>query len=183
MADTTYFDEPNVTLIRDRTNARPDEKKWQPGTWTPEYEYILTLHCQGKTNTAIAEMTGYCVMHVGHILSCKEAKKARNTIITSLRKNTLERMEAVSQKALDRIETVMNDDELFENAPLAVYDRAMSYMKGVNKLAGEGGNVTTNNTQNNVVIGNDAASLLVAALNRSNQVKELHVDVTGDSIN
>jgi hypothetical protein len=182
MPDTSYFEEENVTLLRDRTNAKAPEDKWEPGTWRPEYEYILTLSCQGKTHVSISEMTGYSLQQICSILNSKEAKKAKNGIVTALRKSTLGRMESVTQKAMDRIEDVLNDDNLAETAPFAMYDRAMAFMKGVNKLASDGGNVT-NNTQNNVVIGNDAANLLVTALNRSNQVKELHGEVTGESIN
>lgn len=169
--------------LRNRKNARLAVDKWQPTQWKPEYEMIVSMHVRGKTNIEIAKLTNYSEMQISNILTCEHAKVVKDEIIKSLRQDSKDIMEKIGKKAIERIEKLMDNDELFENSPFGVVDRAMSFLKGVNKLAGDGP-VTNNNTQNNtLVIGDEIAERLVAGLEKANEAAKLNAGLSGESVN
>lgn len=168
--------------LRERKNGRADDEKWQPVTWKPEYEMILSLHAQGQTNIAIAELLNYTPMQVSNILTCEHARLRKSDIVKNIRENTMDRIDRMTDIAVKRVEEVLNNDELAEASPFQMFDRATAYLKGVNKLSGDGGTVN-NNTNNTVVIGDEAIKILQDGLEKSNMASELHKNLSGESIN
>lgn len=168
--------------LRERANGRSDDEKWQPVTWKPEYEIILSLHAQGQTNIAIAELTNYTPMQISNILTCEHARLRKTDIVNNIRNNTMERIDKMTEIATKRMEEVLNNDDLAIASPFAMFDRATAYLKGVNKLASDGNNIN-NSTNNTVIIGDEAIKTMVDGLEKSNIAADLHKNLSGASIN
>lgn len=168
--------------LRERKNARLPAEKWQPTQWKPEYELIVSMSARGKTGVEISKITGYTEMQISNILTCEHAKVVKQELIQKLREETMSDMDEIGMQAVKRIKSVMNNDELFENSPFGVVDRAFTFLKGVNKLAGDGPS-TINNTQNNIVLGDELAERLISGLEKSQEAKKLNAGLSGESIN
>lgn len=172
----------DLIQLRERKNGRADDEKWQPVSWKPEYEMILSLHAQGQTNIAIAELTNYTPMQISNILTCEHARLRKADIVRNIRQNSMERIENMTEKAMQRVEAVLNNDDLAVTSPFAMFDRATTFLKGRNVLSNDGGNIN-NTTNNNVVIGDEAIKTMVEGLEKANIAADLHKNLTGESIN
>lgn len=159
-------------------------KSWKPKKWRPEYERIVALSCLGWSNKMIAENLDYTKEHVSTILNLEEAETIRMMVLEKMREKTVasipERLEKIANKTVERLEAAMNDDDLFEKSPFALIDRGMDVLKGLNHLRG-GGNGSNSGLTVNVGAGGQAmvistgqADALAEALNKANEVKQLH---------
>jgi hypothetical protein len=150
----------------------------------------------GKSNIWIAEKFDYTPQQVSNIL-CSQMGQALKKIIgyniQSAQTATIQsRMETVAEKFVRKIERVVDDEELFEKAPLAIVDRGLAILKSLNHLKGGGGlpmndgsnsdgsgSPTVNNLQINdnrriTVLGDKAVSELRDAIKFSDEARAIH---------
>lgn len=162
---------------RTRRAARILRPKWNPKKWHPVYQEVVLLSCMGMSNKAIAIEKGFTKEHVSNILRTPQAEIIRQLTIKKMEQKhelTLEqRFERLANRALDRVENVMEDDQLFEKNPLGVFDRAIVVLKGTNKIKSEE-TKTPNGPQPGMVVSEDVALKLVDALAMSDRVAALH---------
>lgn len=156
-------------------------KKWIPKKWRPEYERVVAMSAAGMSNKQIAANVGFTPVHVSNILNLPQATDLMERIVAKMREksmvdipNTLQR---IAEKTALRLESVINDDDLFEKSPFAVIDRGMDVLKGLNHLKG-GGNGSPGNTTivngNAMIVSSDQADALSEGLRKRNEVKRLH---------
>jgi hypothetical protein len=144
----------------------PRLTKWVAKKWQPEYERMVAYSALGRSNKEIALMMKYTPEHVSNVLNLPQAKELKDKILAKMRERTLEDvptlLKKVAQKTAERLDTLINDDELFAKSPLAIIDRGMEVMKGTGYLKG-GGNgappVHPFNQQNNFFGGIPAGLL------------------------
>jgi hypothetical protein len=150
---------------------------YSPKRWHPEFDLIVYASFAGKSNVEIAKEFGYTPVHISNILSTVQADRIRNELRSKINDNVddtiTNRMKSISDKALERVEKFMNNDELFEKSPFAFVDRAMRAAT-LNKESSSDPkvNININSQVNN--IGNEAISRIASALEISNEVKQLH---------
>lgn len=171
-------------IAHENGKRRKRLKAWKPKRWRPEYERIVALSCLGWSNKMIAAELGFSKEHISVILNLDESETVRVMVLSRMREKTVEslpeKLEKIAQKTVERLETAMNDDELFEKSPFALIDRGMDVLKGLNHLRG-GGNGSSSGLTVNVGAGGQAmvlsgqqADSLTEALNKANEVRMLH---------
>jgi hypothetical protein len=154
--------------------------KWNPKEWHPVYEQILALSCMGKTNVELAEEFNYTPVHISNILTSPMAKLLRRQILNKLRssvESTLpQKLQDAAAKAMERVQDFMDDDQLYEKSPFAFVDRAMTVLRaaGHSKHESSGGNAFINTRNANVIMTGEAAEIISAALNKSDEARRLH---------
>lgn len=109
------------------------KRSWQPVVWHSHYDEIVQMAVAGISNKAIARKFSLHPVQVSNILN---SDKGRNLLahLTELKRLQIEksieyRTERIAEKAFERIEYVINSDELFENHPFSVFDRAKDFLK------------------------------------------------------
>ena len=164
---------------------RPPEK-WKPKRWRPEYEVIVSLSATGMSHQAVSDRffelsgTRYTVQHISNIVNTPEAKAFNEQCVAKLRgdfqETVSERITKAQQKALDRIENILNDDDIFEASPFAVVDRSLSLLRvGGVRSNGEGGQVA-NTINNNFLLTADAARIIREGTDKADEVARLYAD-------
>lgn len=152
-------------------------KKWEPKEWRPEYEAIVALSCTGLSNTALGERFGYGKQQISNILNTPMGVKLREIIVSNLRatnnKTLGSRLDNLKENALQRVESVMKDDKLFERAPLAVFDRSIAILKTTGVVSEK--NESSGNTyiQNAMILNGAESSTLKEGLKKADEVKKL----------
>lgn len=156
-------------------------RRWVPKEWRPEYEAIVALSCTGLNNKEVGRRFGYTKEHVSNILTTPQAKKLREIINVRLREKNLEtfgeRYGVLNAKALERVESVMNSDDMFEKSPLAIFDRAVVVLKATGAVKGEGGaGLSVNLPENSrtMIVTQTMAEGIRDSLKKADEVKELH---------
>lgn len=183
MAEATELVEvqgvPELEENRARRAARINRPKWEPKKWHPVYEEIVLLDCLGYKGVVIAEMKGLTPQHVSNVLNTPQAKMIREITIKRMqqkRELTIEqRLEAVTDRAMSRIEEVVNNDELAAKNPLGLFDRAITVLKATNKIK----EAPTGPVTNNMIVSDAAMDKLLKAVEKSDQVKALHSGLEG----
>lgn len=145
-----------ASAARFEEKKAPKLTKWVAKKWQPEYERMVAYSAMGWSNKKIAETLKYTPEHVSNVLNLPQAKELKDKILAKLRERTLEDvpsiLKKVAQKTAERLETILNDDDLFEKSPFAVIDRGLDVMKGIGHLKGGGngsGGGGVQNQQNN----------------------------------
>lgn len=155
---------------------------WVPLKWKPLYDIIISLHCSGYTNKAIAAYVNYSAVQVGNILRSPEAKRMIAENRSNLNKEAAVdrrgRLEAIQDKAIQRIEDAIFDEKLALNAPLRMMDASMSLLKGLGMLNGDGAQTTIH--QKTVVISEGIAKKLFDGTALADRAKELHSGPTNE---
>jgi hypothetical protein len=164
-------------------------KKFEPKNWKPLYDLFVYHHCLGKSNIWIAGEFNKTPQQVCNVLRSNQGQVRIKIIkfnLDSIRDATIQtRMSSVADKFMKRIETVVEDDELFTKAPFAFVDRGLAIIKGLGKLSADspnpgGGSTTIHSTQihnGNItqqVFSDKALTELKDALQFSNEAKALH---------
>jgi hypothetical protein len=128
--------------------------------------------------------TRYTVQHISNILNVPEAVRLQQESIERLREDhrsaTTTRVEKLHDKALGRIEDMIDSDEYFTRAPFAVVDRCMAFMKMTKSSAGivkddppaVGGGGTF--IQNAMVMTKEAAEVLAEGTRKADEVARLY---------
>jgi len=169
--------------LRQRKNAALPENRWQPTQWKPEYESVIALHAGGKTNKEIAVITGFHEVHISNILNCEQALAIKANYVKVIREDTEVNLKVIETKAMKRINEILDNDEIAQAHPLALFDRSLAFLKGTAKLIPDGSSLTQNNTQNVNVFSDAMGEKILAGLVKSDEAKKLNAGVTGDSIN
>lgn len=164
-------------------------KRWSPKEWRPEYTAIVALSCTGLSNEAVGKHFNYSKQQISNILNQPEAIKIREVISTNLLETSklsmADRMIKLQSKALERVETVLNDEEMAHRSPMQIFDRAFKFLQASSpELSPENsptGNSTTN-IQNNIVLNEALANKLIQGLDLAQRVKDVHANVTATSV-
>lgn len=162
-------------------------KKWEPKKWLPVYEAIVALSCTGLDNESVGKRFGYGKQQVSNILNTPQGKKLREIIAARIRDMNLltleDRMAFIQSSALKNVEKVITDEtgQIFEKAPLALFDRSLAFLKSSGALKGDQpippassplvGNVQKMSV---MVVSSEAKALLNEGLARAAEVKQLH---------
>jgi len=132
-----------------RRQARINRPRWEPKKWHPVYEEVVLLSALGYSNIDIAKQKGFTTVHVSNILCTQQAKTLMEMISIRLRHKTGEsmedRLERYAEKAMQRVEEVLNDDEYAMRSPGGIFDRAITVLKVTNKVKSEGSTTVNNN--------------------------------------
>ena len=153
--------------------------KWIPKTWTPIYEEIVSLDCMGMPQKEIAKKFNFTAVMISKICSTPQAKIFRRMVLETLAKRNKvfqeERFERSQVRAMERISSLMEDDELMETDPFAVVDRAFKLLEKTKVLGGGEKvgdiNVTVNNLSQTAIVE------LKDGLAKAREAKELHSDM------
>lgn len=151
---------------------------WEPVEWHPWYEQIVLELCMGSKNIEVARKYGLTKVHVCNINRTRQAHEIRQRVLAEIQSGSKfsiqDRMSAMVEKSIERVEAMLDNDTLFEEKPLAVSDRAFRFLEGMNKLKGQGG-TNINNTQiNQVNVPPESLDRFTKALESASQVRALH---------
>lgn len=106
---------------------------WQPTKWHPYYDGIVALHVEGATNIFIAAQYNITKEQVSNILNTEEGKRKISELQTAksaiIHNSLSSRHNRLVEKAFERVEAVLQSDELADTSPFAVFDRALSYLR------------------------------------------------------
>lgn len=175
----------------DFTKKRPPSlKRWEAKKWRPEYERAVAYSALGKSNIEIAKLLNYTTVHVSNVLNLPLAKELKQKIMDRMRERTLEDvpsiLQNVARKTAERLQTIVNDDELFAKSPFAVIDRGLDVLKGVGHLRGGGNGAPSqvNNQQNNFFNGVPPQLLdqLNLGMSAANKAQEINAPPTDTGI-
>ncbi len=159
--------------------------KWIPNEWTPVYEQIVHLDCMGIAQARIAEKFNYTPTMISKICCTPQAKIIRRKILEILaEKNKVfqeERFDRVKVQAMERISSVLEDDELFSADPFAIVDRAFKLLEKTGTIGDKSkgdinvaGNLTVNRVNN---LTQNALVEIKDGLVKARESKELHKDM------
>lgn len=159
---------------------------WNPQKWKPLYDSILALAVTGLKNKLIAEHLKIDAVTVGLILNSPTGK-AKLAELQKLKQETIKetlesRVAALQDKCLSRVETFINSEEIAENAPVKMFDRAMQVLRGVGTMKAEApsnsstpSTVVNNNTLN-VVADRELMGQLNDGVQKALEASKLHAD-------
>jgi len=151
--------------------------KWRPRRWELVYEQMVALSTLGKSNTEIAEMYNYTPQHVSNILNTPEASLTRRLMLDKLRDGMAvkipERLEALADKATQRIAEVLYDDDLAQRSPFQVADRGLAVLKGLGKLKDEA-NANRTNIGHALIVSPELAAQITGGLAATRRAHELN---------
>ena len=156
--------------------------KWRPKRWLAEYDRIVAYSVLGRSNAWIAEQMNLTNVHVSTILNTPQGKKLYDDLKSKI-KQKIEReipdvIGAAAKKAAERVENVLNDDELAKKSPFAVAGLAMDVLKGVGHLRSNNGlmQAPVGNTTNISVVnvGERNQRSISEGLQMLAKVNELH---------
>ena len=165
--------------------------KWVPKEWTPIYEEIVSLDCMGVPQKKIAEQFKMTNVMVSKICSTPQAKIFRRKVLEVLAERNKEfqkdRFERVQVRAMERISSVLEDDNLFLADPFSVVDRAFKLLEKTKVLGGgeSKGNVNILGDVN--MLTQNAIVEIKDGLAKAREAKELHkeveaIDVTSPTV-
>jgi hypothetical protein len=163
----------------DDGRRKPKLKAWKPKRWKAIYDRVVAFHVMGKKNTEIAATLSMTPEHVSTILNLPHAIELRLKMEAALREkmqeNIPDMLEYVARKTASRLKQVLDDDELFAKAPLAIIDRGLDVMKGLNHLKGGGnGAPGSMNIQNAVIIPQNQAAGLIEGFGKADEARRLN---------
>jgi len=157
-----------------RRRARITKPKWNPRQWHPVYEEVVLLDCLGLARKDIALEKGFTEAHITNICQTPQAQIIREIFRRKMAKKyeaTVEdRLERLSQKAMDRIADVIDDDEIAKKNPLGLFDRAITVLKSTNKIK----EVPTTHIENKLIVSDEAMARLERGMALADEAKRLH---------
>lgn len=171
-----------ITQSEDK-RRRPKLTSWKPKTWKAIYDRVVAFHVMGKKNTEIAATLSMTPEHVSAILNQPQAlalkKKMEDALRSRMEDNIPDMLEYVARKTASRLKQVLDDDELFAKAPLAIIDRGLDVMKGLNHLKGGGnGAPGSMNIQNAVIIPQSQAAGLIEGFSKSDEARRINGSIS-----
>lgn len=175
-----------------KTGARIT-KRWEPKEWRTEYEAMVALSCTGLSNEEVGRRFGYGKQQVSNILNTAAGKKLKEIILARLRQANeetfVERISHLQNTALERVESVLSDDELFVKYPLAIFDRSQKFLsstgsKGFKSEAPETLGTVNNidNSKNVIIVAGATRDSLAEAMQKSDEAKELASGFIGAAV-
>lgn len=165
-------------------------RKWQPNEWEPVYEKIVFESAYSNiSNIDLAKKYGLTKEHISNILNTEQARSIKAEIVTAIRQGSLDLMEKqygeIVTKSVENIHSVLHNSELLEKHPFSQFDRSVTALKGLGKLQEEAkaGVINNNNQTNNImVITNEQESKIIQGIDKLQQIKLLHGEISSDSI-
>lgn len=166
--------------------------RYQPKRWHPEFDLIVFASFSGQTNKEIGDKFGYTEVHISNILCSPQAEEVRKKLKVKVEagiEGTIEqRFKGISEKALQRIENFISNDEIAIKSPFLFVDRAfraaqiagISQEKNGNSGAKVDINVQNNTQINQTNVGNEVIDRIALALEQSNEVTRLHAGLDPD---
>ena len=159
--------------------------KWVPKEWKPVYEQIVHLDAMGVSQAKIAKQFDYTSVMVSKICCTPQAKIIRRKVLEHLAERNKEfqeeRFSGVQVQAMERISSVLEDDELFTADPFAVVDRAFKLLKETGRIGDRNkgdinvaGNLTVTRVNN---LTQNALVEIKEGLAKARESKELHKDM------
>jgi hypothetical protein len=173
-------------LTQSQGERRPPKlTKWEPKKWRPEYERMVYYSVAGLSNKQIGQQLGYTKEHVSNVLNLEKAEELRVLLLSKMRERAVidipSRLTQIAEKTVERIQSVIESDELFEKSPFAVIDRGMDVLKGLGHLRGGGNGAplpTPIMQQNNFIgMSPELMEKFAGGLDVANQARELNKDV------
>lgn len=165
------------TVSTDRRRG-PKLNAWKPKNWKAVYDRVVAYHVMGKKNIEIAQALSLTPEHVSTILNLPRAlelkKKLEDAMRAKMEENIPEMLEYVARKTASRLKQVLDDDELFAKAPLAIIDRGLDVMKGLNHLKGGGNGAPGINVQNAVIIPQQQAAGLIEGFTKADEARRIN---------
>lgn len=162
------------------------KKRWEPKKWEPLFDEMILMSCLGKSQIEIARRFGYTTRHVNAIINCKQAQVTKRIILSKLQETiaqTIEqRIAGIKDKALTRISQVLSDDTLLETAPMAVFDRSVTVLKGTGVLK-ESASGGSGDVKGNIFINADDLKGIREGLAVANDAKRLNAPKEAIEIN
>lgn len=190
---------PPIKKKRGRRSKAEGGHNWDPERrhkvveWKPEYEYIVSLSIQGYTAPAIKAKVAqtlnidYSTNHIYQILRTEQAVKLKQRAIKLMRQKLIdgfvEKEVTIQNKVLDRLDEFVKNDEVFQQAPLAAFDRVLKlrelHLKQTNKLDDDtkkagGVSININNQQVAATISSEDGRRLVDGLDKLKEIRLLH---------
>lgn len=112
-------------------------KRWEPKEWLPIYEAIVALSCTGLSNEEVGKRFGYGKQQVSNILNTPQGKKLkqviRNRVNDANIQTIAQRVANLQDNALKRVETIINDEDMFDNmstaAKMIIFDKSLAVLK------------------------------------------------------
>lgn len=161
--------------------------KWIPKRWELWHSEAVLLSSAGMSNTDIAAKYDRTPQQISNILNTPQAAILRKQALDNLTKvamgNMSERLEAITVKSVDRVQSLINNDKLFEESPFGVVDRAIKLLQGVGKLENEAKKGDIHNKINQAIILNASdSSDLLEGLRRDREVQQLHSGTEGGDV-
>lgn len=166
------------TAIEVDKRKRPKLNSWKPKNWKAIYDRVVAFHVMGKKNTEIAQTLSMTPEHVSTILNLPRALELKAKMESALRarieENIPEALEYIAKKTTTRLKQVLDDDELFAKAPLAIIDRGLDVLKGLNHLKGGGNGAPGINVQNAVIIPQNQAAGLIEGFTKADEARRIN---------
>jgi hypothetical protein len=160
---------------------RPKLRAWKPKRWKAIYDRVVAFHVMGKKNTEIAATLSMTPEHVSTILNLPHAIELRLRMEAALREKMEENipdiLEYVSRRTALRLKQVLDDDDIFMKAPLAIIDRGLEVMKGMSHLKGGGNGAPVGGTVvhgNAIIIPQSQAAGLIAGITKADEARRIH---------
>lgn len=121
-----------------RRRARLNRPRWVPGRWHPVYEEIVLLSVMGYSNITIAEMKGFTKEHISNVINTPQARLIIDLTLKQMEKKRVlsidQRIEKITNRAMDRLEEVIENDAYAVKNPGGMFDRALSMLKVSGKV-------------------------------------------------
>jgi|GraSoiStandDraft_4_1057263.scaffolds.fasta_scaffold1510561_1 hypothetical protein len=175
MATAVAFDDGGDKRRRPKLNA------WSPKKWKAVYDRVVAYHVMGKKNNEIAATLNMTPEHISTILNQPHAIELKLKMEAAIRDKMAENipniLEAVSRKTALRLQQILDDDELFKKAPLAIIDRGLEVLKGLSHLKGGGNGAPVGGTivhGNAIIIPQNQAEGLIAGFTKSDEARRIH---------
>lgn len=155
--------------------ARINRPRWNPKEWHPVYEEVVLLDCMGLSRSDIAVEKGFTEEHITSILKTEQAKIIRRIVEQKIREKhdfTVEqRLERLANKAMTRVEDVINNDKVAETNPLGLFDRAIVLLKATKKIAPE---EPGTNIGKALIVTDAAMDKLIKGMAVADEARRLH---------
>lgn len=153
---------------------------YNPKRWQPEFDLIVIESIAGKSNEEIGRLFGYTKEHVSNILSTAKAQEIKERIRESINKgvafNIQERLAAIGEKAIERMEAFIDNDNAADASPFKFIDRVVKIAQTVNVGGASPGNGNTTIVNGNAIVLNSThTSNLKDALAKSMELDNVNV--------
>lgn len=159
---------------------RPALTRWVPRRWELRYDQIVILSTLGKSHDELALQFNYSKQQISNIVNAPQAEITRARIYAELQKRAEEnipmRLEKLADKSLERLSTILHDDDLFKQAPFGVVDRGLQVLKGIGRIKTETEQRSSdkNIQQNNFFLTPESVSQLTAAIKIADEARRLN---------
>lgn len=155
-------------------------RKWIPKKWKPVYSEIVLLSCAGWKNTELAKKYDYTEVQISNILNTPQAALLRRRVLEDLQGRAIKsipaKLEQIAQKTVDRLKTLLDDDEKFDESPFSVIDRGLKVLQGTGHLKRDEDDSRRGgvNVRNAVILTKEHSDDLIDGLKRAKEAELLN---------